>query len=175
MNHNNNDANNINRNYSNLHRFLHWERLRQTVYFLREHKKEIVRARIRKPLDVISYAQSLITSNKSWRKIKEKYSYLTDAYYLAVQNMHLCVWAPREQKEFITAMMRQIVKMSSRLDAYQIQGMRQQQNVYSFPLIPKENNDDVLKKLTREQLEEIRLIQKAAQAPLEEKVVKIEN
>jgi len=143
----------VNNNFSSLHRFLHYERLRQTMHFLREHKKSIVRTNARKPRDLLAYINELVDSTPNWNDIKNKYPFLTDAFYAGLQHMHLAnQWAPKDQQEFLRELHRNVIKVAKMLDTHFNRRNRAAAWILPFPNVEKDNPDEPLKPIPPAQL-----------------------
>ena len=104
-----------NRNFSALHKFLHFERLRQTVTFLKEAKKKVARANVRATRDMSAHLHDLIAATPSWDHIKSTYPFLSDALLAGLQGLHLAPWAQKDQQDFLTALHRQVVLIAKLL------------------------------------------------------------
>jgi hypothetical protein len=103
-------------NFSSIHRFLHLERLRQTIGFLREWKKKVAREKVRASRDLEEHFQSLLASKpKQWEHILATYPFLSDALLSGMQSLYLAPWAQKDQQDFLTALHRQTLLIAKLL------------------------------------------------------------
>lgn len=106
----------VNSNFSSLHKFLHFERLRQTVQFLREHKKKVVRDGKRLlEFNPSTYVETLISDTKDWSKITQDYPFLSDILLSGAQNLYRSPWPHADQKAFLTALHKNLLTIAQLL------------------------------------------------------------
>jgi hypothetical protein len=106
-------------NFSSLHRFLHYERLRQTIAFLREQKKRVARERVRATRDLDGYFQQLLASKpKEFEHIQKAYPFLSDALLQGAQSLYLAPWAQKDQQDFLTALHRNVLLIGKLLGTH---------------------------------------------------------
>lgn len=105
----------MNARFSSLHRFLHFERLRQTMYAVKEQKKKIVREKMKGHSDYAALLQGLLSQTTEWKHIKEAYPFLSDILLSAPQHLHLSPWPDREKRDFVAALHKNVVFIASLL------------------------------------------------------------
>jgi len=133
-------------NFSSLHRFLHYERLRQTIAFLREQKKRVVRERVRATRDLDGYFQTLLASKpREWAHIQQTYPFLSDALLQGAQSLYLAPWAQKDQQDFLTALHRNVLLIGKLLDSHFSRRNRNASWILSYPRNPRDNPDEVLR------------------------------
>jgi len=136
-------------NFSSLHRFLHYERLRQTIAFLREHKKKVVREQVRAIRDVPGHFSDLLASKpEAWAHCQEAYPFLSDALLQGFASLHLSPWTHKEQQDFLSSLHRNVLLISRLLDAHFKRRNRNASWILSYPLNRRDNPDEVLKKMS---------------------------
>jgi hypothetical protein len=100
----------VNSNFSSLHKFLHFERLRQTMHFVREEKKKMTRIRKRAYQSTEPLLASLLEKTpKEWSHIQKAYPFLSDALLKGVANLYRAPWAPSDKMDFVKALHRNVL------------------------------------------------------------------
>ena len=135
-------------NFSSLHKFLHFERLRQTITFLKESKKKAAREKVRATRDVAAHLDSVIANSPRWPHIAKTYPFLSDALYNGLRGLHLAPWAQKDQVDFLDALHRQVVLIARLLDSHFSRRNRNASWILSYPRNARDNPDEVLRSMT---------------------------
>lgn len=147
---------------SPLHRALHVERLRQTIFFLREERRRLVRERADEPVDLQAHVRYLKESNpQHWAIVETGHPVLAAAFENGFGAVHYGNFSFQAKKEFITDLFKHVCGAANTLFSIACSKDKGKSLLIPFPRPPRDNKDEVFRKFTHSEL--IKLASQASQ------------